>query len=84
MDENQPLVTEAQAQADVPVTAPEVTATSESAQNEQPAKTFSQEEVDALVAKRLAKEQREAIGIARYRAPSDLVPQLVVGAVVQV
>ena len=59
MDENQPLVTEAPAQADVPVTAPEVTATSESAQNEQPAKTFSQEEVDALVAKRLAKEQRK-------------------------
>ena len=59
MDENQPLVTEAPAQADAPVTAPEVTATSESAQNEQPAKTFSQEEVDALVAKRLAKEQRK-------------------------
>lgn len=59
MDENQPLVTEAPAVADVPVTAPEVTATSESAQNEQPAKTFSQEEVDALVAKRLAKEQRK-------------------------
>lgn len=59
MDENQPLVTEAPAQADVPVTAPEVTATLESAQNEQPAKTFSQEEVDALVAKRLAKEQRK-------------------------
>lgn len=59
MDENQPLVTEAPAQADVPVTAPEVTATSESAQNEQPAKAFSQEEVDALVAKRLAKEQRK-------------------------
>ena len=59
MDENQPLVTEAPAQADVPVTAPEVTATSEPAQNEQPAKTFSQEEVDALVAKRLAKEQRK-------------------------
>ena len=59
MDENQPLVTEAPAQADVPVTAPEVTATSESAQNEQPAKTFSQEEVDALVAKRLAKEHRK-------------------------
>lgn len=59
MNENQPLVTEAPAQADMPVTAPEVTATSESAQNEQPAKTFSQEEVDALVAKRLAKEQRK-------------------------
>lgn len=59
MDENQPLVTEAPAVADVPVTAPEVTATSESAQNEQPAKAFSQEEVDALVAKRLAKEQRK-------------------------
>lgn len=59
MDENQPLVTEAPAVADVPVTAPEVTATSELAQNEQPAKTFSQEEVDALVAKRLAKEQRK-------------------------
>ena len=59
MDENQPLVTETPAAADVPVTAPEVTATSESAQNEQPAKTFSQEEVDALVAKRLAKEQRK-------------------------
>lgn len=59
MDENQPIVTEAPAVADVPVTAPEVTATSESAQNEQPAKTFSQEEVDALVAKRLAKEQRK-------------------------
>lgn len=59
MDENQPLVTEAPAVADAPVTAPEVTATSESAQNEQPAKAFSQEEVDALVAKRLAKEQRK-------------------------
>jgi hypothetical protein len=59
MDENQPLVTEAPAQTDAPVTAPEVTATSESAQNEQPAKAFSQEEVDALVAKRLAKEQRK-------------------------
>lgn len=61
MDETQPLVTEAPATA--PVTAPEATAASEIAAHEQPAdqqpKTFSQEEVDALITKRLAKEQRK-------------------------
>lgn len=61
MDETQPLVTEAPATA--PVTAPEATAAPEIAAHEQPAdqqpKTFSQEEVDALITKRLAKEQRK-------------------------
>lgn len=60
MDENQPLVTEAQPAS---VTAPEATAAPEIAANEQPAdqqqRTFSQEEVDALITKRLAKEQRK-------------------------
>jgi len=45
-----------------PVQAPEATAAPESA-TEQPAdqqpRTFSQEEVDALITKRLAKEQRK-------------------------
>jgi hypothetical protein len=60
MDENQPLVTEAQPAS---VTAPEATAAPEIAANEQPAdqqqRTFSQDEVDALITKRLAKEQRK-------------------------
>lgn len=60
MDDTQPLVTDAQsAPADTSVTAPDATAASESAAQEQPAKSFSQEEVDALIAKRLAKEQRK-------------------------
>ena len=62
MDETQPLVTEAPATT-APVTAPEATAAPEIAAHEQPAdqqpKTFSQEEVDALITKRLAKEQRK-------------------------
>jgi hypothetical protein len=61
MDETQPLVTEAPTSA--PVTAPEATAAPEIAANEQPAdqqqRTFSQDEVDALITKRLAKEQRK-------------------------
>jgi len=60
MDDTQPLVTDAQpAPADISVTAPDATAASDSAAQEQPAKSFSQEEVDALIAKRLAKEQRK-------------------------
>lgn len=60
MDDTQPLVTDAQsAPADTSVTAPDATAASDSAAQEQPAKSFSQEEVDALIAKRLAKEQRK-------------------------
>lgn len=62
MDETQPLVTEAPAAA-APVTAPEATAAPEIAATEQPAdqqnRTFTQEEVDALITKRLAKEQRK-------------------------
>lgn len=48
--------------ADVSASVPEVTATPEpevSTPEEKPAKTFTQEEVDALVSKRLAREQRK-------------------------
>ena len=60
MDDTQLPVTDAQAApADTSVTAPDATAASDFAAQEQPAKSFSQEEVDALIAKRLAKEQRK-------------------------
>jgi hypothetical protein len=48
--------------AGLPASVPEVTATPEpevSTPEEKPAKTFTQEEVDALVSKRLAREQRK-------------------------
>jgi hypothetical protein len=48
--------------AGTPASVPEVTATPEpevSTPEEKPAKTFTQEEVDALVSKRLAREQRK-------------------------